>query len=175
MSDENDERATSAARELLEERLTDCGFSFARGPGDRITMAFPGRYRDWTLLLRADDEWLHVFTNVCALPAEPGLAGEVALWMTRESAKMPLLKYSTTAHDRVVLEFEVPVAYLDDAAIYDLTMRLVGAAEADYLELLKLASGEARLAALATAFDGDAELGLDRLAGGSDDAAEERG
>jgi hypothetical protein len=143
-------------RKKLQVLLTAAGFTHQRVAGGGRTIIFSGKYRDWVLFATLNDNWFHLQTVVCALPAEPGLRGDLLLWMARSSCDLALLKYTVDRQDRVVLEAQVRAEYVHSVDLGNLINFLHSIAERDYIAILRLARGEARLEALSVAFGRDA-------------------
>jgi hypothetical protein len=89
------------------------------------------------------------------LPPEPGLRSELLLWLMRRNASLALLKYSVTPSDLIVLECEIRSEKLDADEVRNLVAFLHATAEEDYLPLLRVATGDARLDALSQSFSRD--------------------
>jgi hypothetical protein len=142
--------------EKLQELLTAAGFIHQRVSSGGRTMIFNGQFRDWVLFAHLNDSWLHIQTTVCAFPAEPGLRAELLLWMARAGRDLSLLKYTVDKEDRVILEAQVRAERLEAEDVSNLVGFLQNTAERDYLAILRLARGEARLEALSAAFQRDA-------------------
>jgi hypothetical protein len=147
------------ARKKLQTLLSAAGFTHQRLAAGGRTMSFSGRYRDWLLVASANPGWFHVHTVICSLPAEPGLRGELLLWLARANADLSLLKYSVTKADKVVLEAEVRMEKLEAEDVGNLVWFVHATAEEHYLDVFRIARGEARLDALSTAFARDAVTG----------------
>jgi hypothetical protein len=140
-----------AAREKLSALLSAAGYIHELTRTGR-QMSFSGQFRDWLISTSANAAWFHARTFVCSLPAEPGLRGDLLLWLARANALMSLLKYSVTPQDYVVLECEVRMERLEAGEVANVVSYLHSVAEKDYLEVLRVARGEARLKALEEAF-----------------------
>ncbi len=145
MSDEND---LSEPQKKLSDMLTVAGYKHDPASGGARTLRFTGRYRNWMFFASANADWFHVHTYICELPPEPGLRSELLLWLARANSDMALLKYSVNKSDHVVLECEVRFERLEAGDVSNVIGFLHSVAERDYLALLRVASGEQRLAAL---------------------------
>jgi len=151
-------REAAEALKKLRGLLKTAGFTHFPSVGGRRSMNFNGQYREWMLHAFMNEAWFHVYTFVCNLPPEPGLRSELLLWLMRANAKQSLLKYSVTPNDHIVLEFEVRAESVTAEDVYNLVWHLQSTAERDYLTLQRVASGEARLDALASTFGDGATL-----------------
>jgi hypothetical protein len=146
------------ARERISTLLTAAGYNHDPSGAGRH-LSFSGRYRDWQIFATANAAWLNVRTFVCSLPEEAGLRGDLLLWMGRANAAMALLKYSVTPNDYVFLEAELRMEKLETDDVANIVGYLHSTAEKDYLEVLRVARGDARLAALSEAFEREAAPG----------------
>ncbi len=154
MSEPDNEPAQ--ARKKLRTLLSEAGVAHERAPSGGRQMSFSGRYRDWQLFASANPSWFHIHTFVCSLPTEPGLRAELLLWMARANGAMSLLKYSVTPQDYAILEGEVRLERLEPDDVRNLIGYVHSVAEQDYLAVLHVARGDARLEALSEAFARDA-------------------
>ncbi len=157
MSESDNEPQES--RKRLQALLTSAGFTHQRVATGGRTIHFTGRYREWVLFASLNATWFHIQTAVCALPAEPGLRAELLLWMARTSCDLALLKYTVNNHNQIVLAAEVRAERLEALDVCGLVNSLHAVAERDYLAILRLARGEARLDALSAAFTRDSATG----------------
>jgi hypothetical protein len=149
--DEQDNEV-ARARKKLREILSAVGFKHhSGGPGVR-QMNFGGRFREWIIVTTLNSAWFHAHTVICTLPSEPGLRSELLLWMARANARLSLLKYSVTQYDHVILEFELRCEKLELEDVANSVWFLQAMAEEDYMALLRVASGDARLDALSQSF-----------------------
>jgi len=157
MSESDNELQDS--RKRLQALLTAAGLTHQRVATGGRTIHFGGQYREWVLFSSLNAHWFHMQTAVCALPVEPGLRADLLLWMARASCNLALLKYSVNKQDKVVLEAQVRAEHVDAEAVGNLAGYLHLVAERDYLAILRLASGEARLDALSATFARDSATG----------------
>ncbi len=151
--DYDPEVEVSAALKKLCGVLSAAGFDHRSGPANWRQVLLLGQHREWLLHARLDAEWFHVTTNVGKLPADQGLRSELLLWLARENNKScALLKYSVSASDTIVLEFYMRSQLLTYDDVRNSIWFLHSTAERDYVPLIRIASGEARLSALSKAF-----------------------
>jgi hypothetical protein len=146
-------------RKRLQALLTAAGLTHQRVASGGRTMHFSGQYREWVVFSSLNADWFHLQTAVCALPVEPGLRAELLLWMARTSCDLSLLKYTVNKNDQIVLEAQVRAERLEAGDVRNLVGFLHATAERDYLAILRLARGEARLDALSAAFKLDSVTG----------------
>ena len=145
-------REATEALKKLRGLLKAAGFRHHSATGGRRSISFNGQYREWVLYAFMNESWFHVYTFVCKLPPEPGLRSELLLWSMRANANQPLLKYSVTPNDDVVLEFEVRADGVTAEDVHNLVYYVQTSAEREYSAIKRVASGEARLDALASTF-----------------------
>ncbi len=142
MSDNNIRSNSLRLATLLKESNTT---SFRLDATRRI-VTIGGRTREWSFVCNIANEWLHIYTYVCEIPAAAGLRAELLDAAMQANEPMSLAKFTKGAG--LFLELQYRDEHLDAAVLHGLLGLMLSNAEEYYPRLFRIVSGDAALNAL---------------------------
>ncbi len=123
------------------------GLKSFRLDATRRGLMYSGRTREWVIIVRLDDEWLHAYTVLCDVPREAGLRARLFEATMNANAAGMLAKFG--ANSQLILELEYRAEHLDPSVLGNLTGFLYTMAEQHYPKIFRIVSGDETLDALA--------------------------
>ncbi|MFZ1123600.1 MAG: hypothetical protein WAN59_00475 [Candidatus Baltobacteraceae bacterium] len=135
----------------LKSLLKEAGLKSARLDSTRRGIAFPGRAREWLVVARLNQNWLHLYTFVCNIPEEPGLRARLLEETMHANAALTLVKF--VAGPGLCLEIDYRAEHLDASVVGNLVSLLYHAAEEQYPKVFRIVSGDETLRELETSLE----------------------
>jgi hypothetical protein len=137
----------------LRSLLCDAHLSAKQVGGAAYDVCIPAALREWVVSVRMTEAWVSLRTYVLALPdsAEPRAALlEAAM---HANGRMSLTKFSLADENALHLDLEYRQEHLDSSVLRNLVCLAVKVGEAEYPRLFRIATAEAALDSLESAFN----------------------
>ncbi len=131
----------------LKSLLKAAGLKSFRLDATRRALMYFGRTREWVIIVRLDDQWLHAYTVFCDVPREAGLRARLFEATLKANAAGMLAKFGLTS--QLILELEYRAEHLEPSVLGNLIGFLHTMAEEHYPKIFRIVSGDETLDALA--------------------------
>jgi hypothetical protein len=126
--------------------LKTAGYRTTRIDAAKRAIRSGGRTREWTIVAHTANGWLHLYTAVCALPAEAGLRLRALETAMSINSCMPLMKF--VANGGLILELDYRLEHVDATTLGHLIGLLIANAEEWYPKIFRVVTGDDVLEAL---------------------------
>jgi hypothetical protein len=127
----------------LKALLKESGLKSFRLDTTRRSITFSGRHREWMVVARLNENWLHLYTFVCDIPAETGLRARIFETAMQANATTTLAKFGAGAG--LHLEIDYRAEHLDATVVSNLVSYLHYTAEEHYPRIFRIVAGDETL------------------------------
>ncbi len=116
-------------------------------------VSFPSHLREWLVRIMLTDAWLMLRTFVMNLPEPAPRRAALLEAAMQANGRLSLTKFSLADATSLCLELEYRAEHTDAAVLQNLIGLVVKVGDAEYPPLFRIASGDAALEALESAFN----------------------
>ena len=139
--------------------LSDAGLRAKQVTSSSYDVTFVSDLREWSVNVRMTEAWLMLRTFVLALPTAPARRLALLETVAQINAGIALAKLSLTEDHSVCIELEYRTEHVGADTLKQLLGLVVRIGDEHYPKIFRIATGDATLDALETAFKKPAKEG----------------